>query len=58
LDDAIKGESCEIDTVYLEFSEKAKIAGNTAAAARFEEIRHDERGHRATFKIALARLKS
>jgi rubrerythrin len=42
----------------VEFSEKAKIAGDTAAAARFEEIRHDERGHQGTFKIALARLKS
>jgi rubrerythrin len=58
LKDAIKGESYEIETMYLEFAEKAKVAGDTAAAARFEEIRHDEMGHRDAFKIALARLKS
>ena len=58
LKDAIKGESYEIDIMYLEFAEKAKVAGDTAAAARFEEIRHDERGHRDAFKIALAKLKS
>jgi len=58
LKDAIKGESYEIDIMYLEFAEKAKIAGDIAAAARFEEIRHDERGHRDAFKIALTKLKS
>jgi rubrerythrin len=58
LKDAIKGESYEIDTMYLEFALKAKVAGDTAAAARFEEIRHDEVGHRDAFKIALANLES
>jgi predicted amidohydrolase len=28
--------------MYLEFAEKARVAGDTSAAARFEEIRHDE----------------
>ena len=46
LRDAIKGESYEIDIMYLEFAGQAKAAGDTAAAARFEEIRHDEIGHR------------
>jgi len=58
LKDAIKGESYEIDTMYLEFAQKAKVAGEAAAAARFEEIRHDEMGHRDAFKIALAKLGS
>lgn len=58
LKDAIRGESYEIDTMYLEFAKKASVAGDTAAAARFEEIRHDEMGHRDAFKVALAKLES
>jgi rubrerythrin len=58
LKDAIKGESYEIDSMYLEFAQKAKIAGDTAAATRFEEIRHDEMGHRDAFKVALTKLES
>ena len=58
LKDAIIGECYEIDSMYLEFAQKAKVAGATAAAARFEEIRHDEMGHRDAFKIALAKLQS
>ena len=58
LRDAIKGESYEIDTMYLEFAQRAKAAGDLAAAARFEEIRHDEMGHRDAFKAALAKLDS
>ena len=58
LQDAIKGESFEIDTMYLEFAQAAKITKDTAAADRFEKIRHDEMGHRDAFKIALTKLKS
>jgi len=58
LQDALKGESYEVDTMYLEFARSARIAGDTIAAARFEEIRHDEIGHRDAFKIALAKLES
>jgi len=58
LQDAIKGESYEVEIMYLEFAQMAKIAGNIAAADRFEEIRNDEMGHRDRFKIALAKLKS
>lgn len=53
LKDAIKGESYEVDTMYREFAEQAAAAGDKAAAARFEEIRHDEMGHRDAFKAAL-----
>ena len=58
LKDAIKGESYEIDTMYLEFAGKANTAGATAVADRFEEIRHDEVGHRDAFKMALKKLES
>lgn len=58
LKDAIKGESYEIDTMYLEFAQKAMVAGDTAVADRFEEIRHDEMDHRVAFKSALAKLES
>jgi rubrerythrin len=58
LKDAIKGESYEIDAMYLEFAQNATVAGDSAAAARFEEIRHDEMGHRDAFKMALAKLES
>jgi rubrerythrin len=57
LKDAIKGESYEIDTMYLEFAQKAKVAGDAAAADRFEEILHDEIAHRDAFKTALAKLE-
>ena len=58
LKDAIRGESYEIEAMYLEFAQKATVAGDAAAAARFEEIRHDEMGHRDAFKMALAKLES
>ena len=58
LKDAIKGESYEVDIMYLEFAQTAGAAGDGAAAVRFEEIRHDEMGHRDAFKLASANLKS
>jgi rubrerythrin len=53
LKDVIKGEFYEIDIMYLEFAQMAKIAGDALTADRFEEICHDEIGHRDAFKIAL-----
>ena len=53
LKDAIAGESYEVDTMYREFVEQATAAGDRPAADRFEEIRHDEMGHRDAFKAAL-----
>ncbi len=58
LKDAIKGESYEVDTMYREFAEQAAAAGDKAAADRFEEIRHDEMGHRDGFKATLAKLEA
>jgi rubrerythrin len=58
LRDAIKGESYEVEIMYLEFAQTAAAAGDRAAADRFDEIRHDEMAHRDSFKLALANLKS
>jgi len=57
LRDAIKGESYEVETMYLGFAKDATAAGDKAAAARFQEIRNDEMGHRDAFKAALAKLQ-
>ncbi len=58
LRDAIKGESYEVEIMYLEFAQTAEAVGDRAAADRFEEIRHDEMAHRDAFKLALTNLKS
>jgi rubrerythrin len=58
LKDAIKGESYEVETMYREFAEQAKAAGDTAAADRFEEVRHDEMVHRDAFQAALKKISS
>ena len=57
LKDAIKGESYEVDTMYRQFAEQAAAAGDKAAADRFNEIRHDEAGHRDVFKAALSHIE-
>lgn len=58
LKDAINGESYEVETMYLDFASQANAAGDKAAADRFEEIRHDEMGHRDAFQAALKTLES
>ncbi|HEV2490674.1 MAG TPA: rubrerythrin family protein [Candidatus Acidoferrales bacterium] len=58
LEGAIKGESYEVETMYLEFTHQAQMTGDKAAADRFEEIRHDEMGHRDAFKAALEKLNA
>jgi rubrerythrin len=58
LEDAIRGESYEADTMYREFAEQARAAGDQAAASRFEEVRHDEMTHRDAFKAALAKVNA
>ena len=57
LKDAIKGESYETETMYREFAQQAKQAGDQEAAKRFEEIRLDEAKHRDAFNAALSDLK-
>ena len=57
LQDAIGGESYEVETMYRAFAEQARAAGDTAAADRFEEVRRDEVKHRAAFKAAIERIE-
>lgn len=57
LKDSIKGESYETETMYREFAQQAKQAGDLQVAERFEEIRQDEAKHRDAFTSALADLK-
>jgi rubrerythrin len=56
--DAMKGESYEVDTMYLNFAQQAAALGDKVAADRFEEIREDEMKHLDAFKSALTRIKS
>lgn len=58
LKDAIKGESYETETMYLNFAREARAAGDLAAADRFEEIRKDEAKHRDAFNLALSKLET
>lgn len=58
LREAIKGESYEVETMYLEFANDATAAGDKSTADLFEEIRHDEMGHREAFKEALKNLET
>ena len=57
LEDAIEGESYEVETMYRDFAEQAFSAGDKAVGDRFDEIRHDEMKHRDGFKKALAKLE-
>jgi rubrerythrin len=58
LRDAVKGESYEVDTMYLGFAREAAAVEDKAAADRFEEVRQDEMGHRDAFKAALKVVES
>ena len=55
LEDAIQGESYEVDTMYRDFAEQALSAGETAVGERFAEIHRDEMKHRDAFRQALAK---
>ncbi len=56
LRDAIEGERYEVETMYLEFAQQARDAGEAAAAERFLEVRSDELEHRRLFEAALDEL--
>ncbi len=58
LRDAIAGESYEVEIMYRQFAEDASADGDAAAAARFAEVREDERRHHDAFATLLARLES
>jgi rubrerythrin len=57
LRDAIKGETWEFEHMYADYAAQAREAGDTAVAARFEEIRQDEGRHRDAFQGALDKLQ-
>lgn len=56
LEDAIRGETQESQTMYPNFADEAAAVGDVAAAERFREISKDEMKHRAKFQDALASL--
>lgn len=58
LHDALTGEAHEVDIMYRQFAEDAQADGDHEAAARFAEVRDDERKHRDAFAAALARLET
>lgn len=58
INNAIAGESYEVDTMYKEFAEQAKADGDLQVASRFEEIRQDEKSHQLAFEEALAKLQT
>lgn len=56
LQDAVSSESHEVDTMYGEFAQQARNAGDQAVADHFGELRRAERGHRDLYKAAAANL--
>ena len=54
---AIQDESAEVEELYRAFAEQARLAGEDTVAARFEEIRGDEREHLRTLEGALEQLE-
>ena len=56
IQDAIAGESYEVDTMYRKFADEAKADGDAQVAHRFEEIRQDETAHQLEFEEALTKL--
>jgi rubrerythrin len=57
INDAIAGESFEIDTMYKIFVEQASADGDTQVAHRFQEIRQDETVHQLAFEEALQKFQ-
>jgi len=58
IQDAIAGESYEVDTMYRKFANEAKADGDAPVAHRFEEIRQDETEHQLGFEEALMKLQT
>ena len=55
---SIDGERYESETLYRRFAAEAKEAGDTAAAARFDELRKNGRAHMTAFRAELRRSGS
>jgi len=54
---AIQDENLEVEVGYPQFAQQARLAGEAAVAARFEEIAGDEREHERALEEALERLE-
>ena len=54
---ALQDENGEVESLYPQFAEQARSAGEAAVAERFEEIAGDEREHEKTLEQALERLE-
>ena len=54
---AIQDEDAEVEQTYRGFAAQARSAGEEAVAARFDEIREDERAHLDALEAALERLE-
>jgi rubrerythrin len=58
INDAIAGESYEVETMYKNFAEEAMADGDSAVAHRFLEIRQDETRHQLAFEEALMKMQA
>jgi rubrerythrin len=54
---ALQDENDEVEAMYPAFAEQARLAGEAAVAARFEEMAEDERAHEKTLEQALEALE-
>jgi rubrerythrin len=54
---AIQDENAEVQSMYPGFAGQARLVGEAAVAARFEEMAEDEREHEKTLEAALERLE-
>lgn len=57
LENALDGETEEVDNTYRIFEIEARLAGDDLVADRFAEIRQDEMRHRELFEEELARVR-
>jgi rubrerythrin len=54
---AIQDEGAEVEETYRAFASQARAVNEDAVAARFDEIRNDERAHLDALEAALERLE-
>ena len=57
LQNAISGERYEVKKMYKDFADAAAKAGDSEVAARFSEIRNDEKKHEAAYKAMLDKIR-
>jgi rubrerythrin len=57
LRDAIKDETYDVETMYKQFADEARLAGDVEVADQFDQVRRYELAHLYAFKAALAQLE-